>query len=74
MRSWKRKGRDGSYIVKVKAEPADVFQTLEESSTEVSNEKIAQELDPADPEVFASVLMDSIQRSIDKIHMGKQLQ
>lgn len=66
-----KKAEDGSYIVKVKAEPADVFQTLEESSTEVSNEKIAQELDPADPEVFASVLMDSIQRSIDKNTYGE---
>ena len=66
-----KKAEDGSYIVKVKAEPADVFQTLEESSTEVSNEKIAQELDPADPELFASVLMDSIQRSIDKNTYGE---
>ena len=63
-----KKAEDGSYIVKVKAEPADVFQTLEESSTEVSNEKIAQKLDPA---VFASVLMDSIQRSIDKNTYGE---
>lgn len=41
-----KKAEDGSYIVKVKAEPAD-------------------------PEVFSSVLMDSIQRSIDKNTYGE---
>lgn len=66
-----KKAEDSSYTVKVKAEPADVFQTLEESSAEISNEKIAQELDPTDPEVFASVLMESIQRSIDNNTYGE---
>lgn len=66
-----KKTEDGNYTVKVKAEPADVFQTLEQSSREVSNEKIAQELDPAEPEMFASVLTESIQKSIDSNTYGE---
>ena len=50
------KEEDGSYIVSVQV----VFQTLQQSSTEVSNEKIKQGIDEIDPEVFASVLIDNI--------------
>lgn len=56
---------DGNYTVKVKVEPSNVYQTLEESSQAVSQEKIGQGLDASDPEVFASVLTESIQKSID---------
>lgn len=54
------KEENGSYIVSVRVEPSDVFQTLQQSSIEVSNEKIKQGLDETDPEVFASVLIDNI--------------
>lgn len=65
------KAEDGSYTVSVKVEPSNVFQTLEESSVDVSNEKIQQGLDGNDPEVFASVLTESIQKSIDQNFYGE---
>ena len=65
------KEENGSYIVSVRVEPSDVFQTLQQSSTEVSNEKIKQGLDKTDPDVFASVLTESIQRSLEKNSYGK---
>jgi len=34
------KEEDGVYTVSVQVEPSNVFQTLQQSSTEVSNEKI----------------------------------
>lgn len=66
-----KKTDDGDYIVKVQVEPSDIYQTLEQSSTEVSNEKIEQGLEPTDPDVFASVLTESVQKSIDKNTYGK---
>ena len=36
---------------------------LQQSSTEVSNEKIKQGLDENDPEVFAAVLTESVQKN-----------
>ena len=54
-----------------KDEPSNVFQTLQQSSTEVSNEKIKQGLDGNDPEVFASVLTESVQKSLEKNSYGK---
>ena len=36
-----KKDEDGNYTVSVKVEPSDVFQTLQQSSAEVSKEKIA---------------------------------
>ena len=65
------KEEDGGYTVSVQVEPSNVFQTLQQSSTEVSNEKIKQGLDETDPEVFASVLTESIQRSLEKNSYGK---
>lgn len=65
------KEENGSYIVSVRVEPSDVFQTLQQSSTEVSNEKIKQGLDETDPDVFASVLTESIERSLEKNSYGK---
>ena len=52
---------DGVYTVSVQVEPSNVFQTLQQSSTEVSNEKIKQGLDGIDPVVFAAVLSESVQ-------------
>ena len=61
-----KKDEDGNYTVSVKVEPSDVFQTLQQSSAEVSKEKIAQGMKETDPGVFASVLTESVQKSIDK--------
>ena len=55
----------------VQVEPSNVFQTLQQSSTEVSNEKIKQGLDGNDPEVFAAVLTESVQKSLEKNSYGK---
>ena len=51
-------------------EPSDVFQTLQQSSAEVSKEKIVQGMKETDPGVFASVLTESVQKSIDKNSYG----
>lgn len=66
-----KKDKDGNYTVKVKVEPSDIYQTLEQSATEVSKEKIDQGLKKDDPKVFASVLTESIQKSIDRNTYGK---
>ena len=58
-----KKDEDGVYTVSVQVEPSNVFQTLQQSSTEVSNEKIKQGLDENDPEVFAAVLTESVQKN-----------
>ena len=54
----------------IQREPSDVFQTLQQSSAEVSKEKIAQGMKETDPGVFASVLTESVQKSIDKNGYG----
>ena len=61
-----KKDEDGKYTVSVKVEPSYVFQTLQQSSAEVSKEKVAQGMKETDPGVFASVLTESVQKSIDK--------
>ena len=66
-----KKDEDGVYTVSVQVEPSNVFQTLQQSSTEVSNEKIKQGLDGNDPEVFAAVLTESVQKSLEKNSYGK---
>ena len=65
------KEEDGVYTVSVQVESSNVFQTLQQSSTEVRNEKIKQVLDENDPEVFASVLTESVQKSLEKNSYGK---
>ena len=65
------KKEDGVYTVSVQVEPSNVFQTLQQSSVEVSKEKIAQGMKETDPGVFASVLTESVQKSIDKNSYGE---
>ena len=65
-----KKDEDGNYTISVKVEPSDVFQTLQQSSAEVSKEKIAQGMKETDPGVFASVLTESVQKRIDKNSYG----
>ena len=65
------KEEDGVYTVSVQVEPSNVFQTLQQSSVEVSKEKIAQGMKETDPGVFASVLTESVQKSIDKNSYGE---
>ena len=55
----------------IQREPSDVFQTLQQSSAEVSKEKIAHGMKETDPGVFASVLTESVQKSIDKNSYGE---
>ena len=65
------KEEDGVYTVSVQVEPSNVFQTLQQSSAEVSKEKIAQGMKETDPGVFASVLTESVQKSIDENSYGE---
>ena len=58
------------YKVQDEKKDEDVFQTLQQSSAEVSKEKIAQGMKETDPGVFASVLTESVQKSIDKNSYG----
>ena len=67
------KEEDGVYTVSVQVEPSNVFQTLQQSSAEVSKEKIAQGMKETDPGVFASVLTESVQKSIDKNSYGEPM-
>lgn len=55
----------------IQREPSDVFQTLQQSSAEVSKEKIVHGMKETDPGVFASVLTESVQKSIDKNSYGE---
>ena len=64
------KEENGVYTVSLQVEPSDVFQTLQQSSAEVSKEKIAQGMKETEPGVFASVLTESVQKSIDKNSYG----
>lgn len=48
-----------------------IYQALEQSAAEVSKEKIEQGLKEYDPKVYASVLTESIQKSIDRNTYGK---
>ena len=48
-----KKDEDGNYTVSVKVEPSDVFQTLQQSSAEVSKEKIAQGMKETDLQSLA---------------------
>ncbi|RGH41364.1 hypothetical protein DW898_12675 [Ruminococcus sp. AM41-2AC] len=65
------KEEGGVYTVSVQVESSNVFQTLQQSSTEVSNEKIKQGLDGNNPEVFAAVLTESVQKSLERNNYGK---
>ena len=65
------KEEGGVYTVSVQVESSNVFQTLQQSSAEVSKEKIAQGMKETDPGVFASVLTESVQKSIDKNSYGE---
>ena len=52
-----KKDEDGNYTVSVKVEPSDVFQTLQQSSAEVSKEKIVQGMKGTNPGVFEAGLI-----------------
>ena len=51
-----KKDEDGNYTVSVKVELSDVFQTLQQSSAEVSKEKIVQGMKGTNPGVFEAGL------------------
>ena len=53
-------------------EPSNIYQTLEQSATDVSNEKITQGIEETEPGVFAAVLTESLQRSIDGNKYGEK--
>ena len=52
-----KKDEDGNYTVSVKVELSDVFQTLQQSSAEVSKEKIVQGMKGTNPGVFEAGLI-----------------
>lgn len=58
---------DGSYTVPVTIEPANVYQTLEQYSAEVTGEMLEQGKDPSVPDRFVQVLNESLKRAIDGI-------
>ena len=66
------KTEDGDYTVKIQIEPSNIYQTLEQSATDVSNEKITQGIEETEPGVFAAVLTESLQRSIDGNKYGEK--
>ena len=66
------KTEDGDYTVKIQIEPSNIYQTLEQSAADVSNEKITQGIEETEPGVFAAVLTESLQRSIDGNKYGEK--
>ena len=66
------KTEDGDYTVKIQIEPSNIYQTLEQSAADVSNEKITQGIEETEPGVFAAVLTESLQRSIDGNEYGEK--
>lgn len=66
------KTEDGDYTVKIQIEPSNIYQALEQSATDVSNEKITQGIEETEPGVFAAVLTESLQRSIDGNKYGEK--
>ncbi len=66
------KTEDGDYTVKIQIEPSNIYQPLEQSATDVSNEKITQGIEETEPGVFAAVLTESLQRSIDGNKYGEK--
>ena len=60
-----KKQDNGNYVVTVEVEPSNIYQTLEQNSTSVTEEKVNQGLMPSDPAVFTDILVESIQKSID---------
>lgn len=66
------KTKDSDYTVKIQIEPSNIYQTLEQSATDVSNEKITQGIEETEPGVFAAVLTESLQRSIDGNKYGEK--
>lgn len=66
-----KKTDDGNYTVTVTVEPSDVYQTLQANTEEVTNQKISDGQNPLDPDVFASILVESIQKSIDNNTYGE---
>lgn len=52
--------------VKVKVEPSDLYQTLEQNATKVSKEKITQRLDVNEEKVFISIVCKSMWEGIER--------
>ncbi len=58
---------DGSFTVPVTIEPTNVYQTMEQHSSDVTTEMLEQGTDPSTPEGFAQVLNESMKRAMDGI-------
>nr|WP_296267684.1 hypothetical protein [uncultured Merdimonas sp.] len=58
---------DGSFTVPVTIEPTNVYQTVEQHSSDVTTEMLEQGTDPSTPEGFAQVLNESMKRAMDGI-------
>lgn len=52
--------------VKVKVEPSDLYQTLEQNATKVSKEKITQRLEVKEEKVFISIVCESIWEGVER--------
>lgn len=61
-----RETEDGDFAVTVEVEPSDVFMNLEAAIGEVCEEKMKQEQDPTQTAVFEQVLIEGLQKCIDR--------
>lgn len=69
-----REQEDGSFVVPVTVEPADVYQTLEQHSYDVTLEMMERGEDPDAPEGFTEILAESMQRAMDGITYGEPVE
>lgn len=65
------KESDDGFTVTVEVEPSDVYQTLEESAQEALSEADAS-IDLTQGDVMAQLLIDSVQKSIEKNTYGEK--
>lgn len=65
------KEADDGFVVTVEVEPSDIYQTLEASAQEALNEA-DESIDLQNSDVLAQLLVDSVQKSIDKNTYGEK--
>lgn len=64
--------KDESYQVPVTIEPVNIYQTLEQHSSDVTQEMLSQGEDPSTAEGFTRVLTESMRRAIDGVSYAEE--
>lgn len=67
------KEKNGNFTVTIQITPSNVYQTLEENITTTAQEMAKQEIDLTESSNFHTLLIDSMQASIDENVYGKSV-